>query len=222
MGGTGDGAVNSRKAGRGIGMLLALGLAAAGAAPADDYRAGLGAYHRGDVVAAMAALRPAASAGHAPSQALLAFILERADLVDDALALYRSAAAQDDPEAHAGLANLYLAGRGVAKDEKQAFAHFSKAADLGHAASIQVVADAYLGGQMGIGQTPADDARGVVALQRAAGIGHLPALEGLARAHRSGRFGLPVDPTQAAAWEVRAAELRRQRVARPVRPASAP
>jgi len=203
-------------------MLLALVLTGAGAAPADDHRAGWVAYQRGDVVAAMAALRPAAAAGHAASQALLAFILEHADFIDEAVALYRSAAVQDEPEAHAGLANLYLVGRGVAKDEKQALAHFSKAADLGHALSIQVVADAYLGGQMGVGQAPADDARAVVALRRAAEIGHLAAIEGLARAHRSGRFGLPLDASQAAAWDARAAEVRRQRVARPARPASAP
>lgn len=112
------------------------------AAPADDHQRGLLAYQRGDVVAAMAALRPAAKAGHAPSQSLLAFILDKADFVDEALALYRAAAAQNDAEGHAGLGNAYLGGRGVAKDEKQAMRHFSKAADLGHVASQAIVARA--------------------------------------------------------------------------------
>jgi TPR repeat protein len=115
---------------------------ASAAAPADDHQRGLAAYQRGDVVAAMAALRAAAKAGHAPSQSLLAFILDKADFVDESIALYRAAAEQNDAEGHAGLGNAYLSGRGVAKDEKQAMRHFSKAADLGHAASKAVVARA--------------------------------------------------------------------------------
>lgn len=110
------------------------------AAPADDHRRGLAAYQRGDVVAAMAALRPAARAGHAPSQVLLAFILDRGDFPDEAARLYREAAAQGDAEGHAGLANLLLTGRGIAKDEKAARAHFSAAATLGHAGAQQALA----------------------------------------------------------------------------------
>jgi TPR repeat protein len=73
---------------------------------------------------------------------MLAFILDKADFVDEATALYRAAAAQDDADGHAGLAHAYLTGRGVAKDEKLALQHFSKAADLGHAGSRAVVARA--------------------------------------------------------------------------------
>ncbi|HET9978626.1 MAG TPA: hypothetical protein VFQ20_14400 [Burkholderiaceae bacterium] len=120
-------------------VCLSLPMAAL-AAPADDHQRGMAAYQRGDVVAAMAALRAAAKAGHAPSQAMLGFILDKADFVDEALALYRAAAAQNDADGHAGLGNAYLAGRGIAKDEKQAMRHFSKAADLGHVASQAIVA----------------------------------------------------------------------------------
>jgi TPR repeat protein len=109
------------------GLLCSLGTAAA---PADDHQRGVQAYQRGDVVAAMAALRAAAKAGYAPAQSLLAFILEQADFTNEAARLYREAAAQGDVDAHTGLANLYLSGRGVAKDEKQAQWHFSKAAEL--------------------------------------------------------------------------------------------
>ena len=133
--------------------LLALALLGAAfdtrGAPADDHQRGLHAFRRGDVVAAIAALRPPAQAGHAPSQTLLAFILDGADLADEAARLYQAAAAQDDAEGHAGLANAYLTGRGVAKDEKRAWQHFSKAAELGHAASMEVVASAYAKGQFG-------------------------------------------------------------------------
>lgn len=133
---------------------LALGLAFAACdawgAPADDHQRGVQAYRRGDVVGAIAALRPPAQAGHAPAQTLLAFILDRADFSDEAARLYQAAAAQDDPEGHAGLANAYLTGRGIAKDEKRAWQHFSKAAELGHAASIEVVATAHAKGQFGL------------------------------------------------------------------------
>lgn len=132
-----------------VAVLLHGSVALAWAAPEDDHRRGLAAYHRGDVATAMAALRAPAKAGHAPSQSLLAFMLDRGDFVDEAAALYRQAAAQDDTEALYALANFHLIGRGVAKDEKQALALFSKAAELGHAASMQVIADAQAKGLAG-------------------------------------------------------------------------
>ena len=58
-----------------VAVLLQCSAARAVAAPEDDHRRGLEAYHRGDVATAMAALRAPAKAGHAPSQALLAFML---------------------------------------------------------------------------------------------------------------------------------------------------
>lgn len=134
-------------------------VAAAWAAPEDEHRSALQAYHRGDVASAMALLRGPARAGHAPSQSLLAFMLDRGDFVDEAAALYRQAAAQDDTEALYALGNLHLTGRGVAKDEKQALLHFSKAAELGHAASMQVMADAHAKGLMGLPPDAAQAAR---------------------------------------------------------------
>jgi TPR repeat protein len=178
------------------------------AAPEDDYARGRLAYQRGDVVGAMTALRAGAKAGHAPSMSMLAFILDRSDFIDEAFALYRDAAALDDADANAGLANAYLTGRGVAKDENAAFRHFSKAAELGNALSIEVVASAYLGGPLAK-VAPADDALAQAALKRAALRNHLPSVEALAQAHQSGRFGLPVDPQQAAIWQARAVELRK-------------
>ena len=143
-----------------VAMLLQCSVAAAWAAPEDDHRRGLEAYHRGDVAAAMSVLRAPAKAGHAPSQALLAFMLDRGDFVEEAAALYRQAAAQDDTDALYALANFHLTGRGVAKDEKQALALFSKAAELGHAASAQVLADARARGLMGLSAPPATSAKG--------------------------------------------------------------
>lgn len=180
------------------------------AAPDDDHRAGLQAYHRGDVVGALQALRPAAEAGHAPSQALLAFLLERADETDAAARWYRAAAAQGDVHGHAGLAQLLASGRGVAKDENAALAAFSKAAALGHRSSIETVATAWIQGRLG-----ADAARqpavAAQAIRRAAEGGHLPSAEALARAHREGLYGLPVDAAEAQRWTSLADGWRQER-----------
>lgn len=199
----------------------ALWLAAmtASAAPADDFQRGQLAYHRGDVVGAMGALRPAVQAGHAPSQSLLAFILDRADFSEEAFALYRQAAAQGDAEAQAGLANAYLSGRGVAKDEKQAALHFSKAADAGHAGAIDVLATAWLRGQLGL-DAASDPAGARAALQRAAERGHLPSAEALALAYQQGRYGLAINPSESARWQTTTQALRKQRAARPAATAS--
>lgn len=176
------------------------------------HRAGLQAYHRGDVVAAMAALRPAATAGHGPSQSLLAFLLERADETAEAARLYRMAAAQDDPEGHAGLALLLSTGRGLAKDEKAALTHFSKAAALGHRSSIDIVATAWARRQLGADPV-ARPAEALAALRRAAEGGHLPSVDELARAYTEGRYGLSPDAAEAARWAERAAKWRRERAA---------
>jgi TPR repeat protein len=200
-------------------LLLWAAFSAAQSAPQDDYLRGELAYHRGDVVGAMSALRPAAQVGHAPSQALLAFILDRADFVDEAARLYRDAAAQDNADGHAGLANAYLSGRGVAKDEKQAAAHFSKAADGGHAAAIDLVAVGWIKGQMGL-QASADPSAAQAALLRAADRGHLPSVVALAGAYQQGGYGLAADAAEAARWQTRAAELRRQRAPKPAPKAS--
>lgn len=198
----------------GGGALLALlAWTSATGAPADDHARGLKAYHRGDVVDAMAQLQPAARAGHAPSQALLAFILERSDYTEEAVALYRSAAAQGDADGHAGLASAYLSGRGIAKDEKQAVLHFSKAADAGHAASVEVLATAWLAGDMGL-DGRADPAAARTAVQRAAAQGHPPSAQALATAYQTGGLGLVPDAAEAARWQARVAELRQQRLAK--------
>lgn len=199
--------------------LSALGLAVCvhitQAAPDEGFLRGQRAYQRGDVVAAMSALREGARGGHAPSMTLLAFILDRSDFSEEAAALYRSAAEQGDAEAHAGLANFYLTGRGLAKDEKAAFAHFSKAADAGHALAIEVVANAHLKGPLAIWAAPE---AALAAVQRAALRDHLPSVEALAAAYRSGAMGLTADAGLAAQWQTRAIEIRRQRSTSSARP----
>jgi TPR repeat protein len=192
--------------------------AASLAAPIDEHQRGLLAFQRGDVAGAMAALRAPAQAGHAPSQSLLGFILDRADFAADAAAMWRQAAAQGDAEAHAGLANLYLTGRGLAKDEKLALHHFSEAALRGHAQAAEIVATAWLQAQWGA-DAQAQPATARAALLRAAEQGHLASADALGRAYAEGRYGLAPDAAQASSWQQRAAAWRRERAAAPVKPA---
>jgi TPR repeat protein len=182
------------------------------AEPADDHQRGLQAYQRGDVIAAMTALKVGAQAGHAASQNLLAFILDRADFPDEAAPLWQAAANQGDAEAHAGLANLYLTGRGIAKDEKRALQHFSEAAARGHGPSVEVVATAWLKGKLGA-DAAADPSTANAALLRAAERGHLPSADALAVAYRQGGYGLSPDAAKASEWQSRAATWRQQRTA---------
>jgi TPR repeat protein len=192
--------------------LFLLGTAAAD--PADEHKLGLKSFADGDVVGAIQQLRAPAKAGYAPSQVLLAFILMSADLSEEAVGYYRSAAAQDHPEGHAGLAAAYQVGRGIAKDEKLALQHFSKAADLGHPKSIEIMSDVYMSGGLGVGQAPAAD---VLAMVRRAAekVNHLPAIDALAEAYTSGRWGLAPDPALAAQWKAKGAEVRKQRAGAP-------
>jgi hypothetical protein len=191
-------------------LLLAALTGTAGATPQDDHQRGLQAYQRGDVAGAMSALRAPAKAGHAPSLSLLGFLLDRADFTAEAAALWQRAAAMGDAEAHAGLANLYLEGRGFAKDEKLALQHFSEAAVRGHAAAIEAVATAWLRGQLGA-DAAAQPEQALAAIVRAAEQGHLACADALAAAYRDGRYGLARDAGLAASWQARAAAWRAQR-----------
>lgn len=185
---------------------------AASADPAEAHRRGMQAYRRGDVVAAMSALRPAARAGHAPSQTMLAFILMQAGEDAEAARLYREAAAQGYAEGHYGYGGMLQVGRGVAKDEKAALEQFSKAAALGHGPAIELVATAWAARQMGA-DPAAQPAVARAAWLKAAEQGHLPSAELLAQAYRKGEYGLPVDEAQAKRWAEQARQWRQQRAA---------
>jgi len=117
---------------RALGVLLVWHACFAWAAPEDDFRAGSQAYRTGDVVQAMALLKRSADAGHAPSQSLLAYILDKAEFDEDAVAYYRKAAAQGDAEGEFGLGSMYAAGEGVKRDRAEARKWITRAAEKGH------------------------------------------------------------------------------------------
>lgn len=178
------------------------------AAPEDDYRAGLKFYQSGDVTSAMAQLRKASDAGHAPAQVLLADILDQAEMNEEAVSYYRKAAEQGHADGEYGLGNMYANGEGVKRDLMEARKWILRAAEKNHVRATNTLAQAYMGGGLGLDDKArgSDDARRWV--MRAADNSYLPALDYLAKAHRSGSMGFAVDLKQAETWEARANKIR--------------
>ena len=189
-------------------VLLLCQASAAWTAPEDDYRAGSQAYTTGDVVQAMALLRKSADAGHARSQSLLAYILDMSEANDEALAYYRKAVAQGDPEGEFALGSKYASGEGVKRDPVQARKLITSAAEKGNPSAIRLLAQAYIKGELGIDAAERGGADALRWVRRAADAGDAPALEQLANAYRTGAYGLAVDQKQAAALDLKVREAR--------------
>jgi TPR repeat protein len=199
---------NGVLAARILAVLLAASGCVAWAAPDDDFRAGSEAYRKGDVVQAMALLKKAADAGHAPSQALLAYILDKAEFNDEAVAYYRKAAEQGNADGEYGLGTMYAAGTGIKRDPAEARKWIVRAAEKGNAAAINSLAQAYIKGELGIDETARNGVEALRWVRRAADAGYLPALEHLASAYRTGTYGLAVDLKQAEALDAKVRAMR--------------
>ena len=118
--------------------LIALIVALAFVTPAwADFDAGIAAYRRGDMAAALREIRPLAEQGHVKAQIWLGVIHVRGDGVpqdsDEALKWFRLAADQGEAAAQHFLAVMYDKGISVPQDHGQAVKWFRKAADQGHA-----------------------------------------------------------------------------------------
>lgn len=196
--------MHGRRATRLPELLLAsvLGLSAPGAmaGPEDDFRDGSVAFQRGDVNTAVKALRRAGDAGHAPSLVLLGYIYEQGSLDADAVAVYRKAAALGYGDGEVALAGMVAAGKGTKADPKEAIRLYESAAQRGNATAINVLAQAYISGTMGLTPGQRNDAKAVEALRRAAEGGYTPAAAALARAYETGDYGLAPDAAAAARW----------------------
>lgn len=184
-----------------LALLFLLAAGAASAASEEDYRAGAAAFRSGDVVRAMALLRKSADAGHAPSQSLLAYILDKAEFNEEAVAYYRKAAAQSDAEGEFGLGSMYAAGEGTARDLGEARKWITRAAEKGHEPAVKVIALAYIKGGLGVTEAERGTAEALRWIRRAADAGDVPAMEELATAYRTGAYGLTIDQKQAQAIE---------------------
>lgn len=158
-------------------FLLAVLVGTASAGPEEDYELGFAAYRRDDLMTAISHLRAAADQGHAPSQALLGYILDRAEENEAAYELYEQAARQGNADGMYGLGTLYLNGEGVERSNEQTVRWFASAAEAGHDVAAMALATAYLEGSIGL--APSRE-RAVAWLELAAGRGYEPAKERLA------------------------------------------
>lgn len=182
-------------------LALALAFAAAAATPEEDFRVGEKAYFAGDVIGAMSALRRAAEKDHAPAQALLAEILDRAEFNEEALAWYRKSADQGHAPAELGLGTMYLAGEGVKADPEQGLFWLTRAAERGHAPAIIALAHALM-------SSPPENLSEetlLLWLTRAAELDYVPAMERLGAAGGE----------KAEYWAERAAEVKKRQAGSP-------
>jgi TPR repeat protein len=193
-----------------LSLALSAACGAALAAPADDHREGERAYRQGDLVTAAESLRRAADAGHAPSQVLLANILDQAEYDAEALAWYRKAAAQGNADGEFGVGAMYLSGEGVARDLAEAYRWLLLAAERGHELATIAIANSYLRAARGELASSPDPARAAEWLRKAAAFDSLAALDALAEAYRAGNFGLTPDAARASEYAARAAAIRRK------------
>lgn len=172
------------------------------------YEAGSKAYKQGDVAGAMTMLKPAADAGHAPSQALLGFILDKSLFYDDAVAYYRKSADQGNAEGLYGLGVMYSEGSGVKKDLIEARRLITSAAEKGQKEAVNVIAQAYINGGLGLDEAARKGPEALLWIKRSADNNDLPAIDALAAAYTSGLYGLTPDPKKAEVLIAKANKLR--------------
>lgn len=172
------------------------------AGPNEDYQAAFKSYQDGDVVGAMPGLRKAANAGYAKAQVLLAELLDRAEIDEEAVDYYHKAAMQGDADGMFGYGVMLAAGEGIKKDAGEGRRWILKAADNGHLQAINVIAQAYLKADLGLVDRDRNSSEALRWVELAAKNDYLPALDALAEAYRTG-VGLPVAVNDGLAAEYR-------------------
>ena len=167
------------------------------ATPDDDYRDGKKFLDRGDLIDAMPFLKKAADAGHAPAQALYAYILDKSESDDEAVAYYKKAIAQGNADAQFGLAGMLMGAEGVPADIPEGRRLFLLAAEQGHEQATIVLSLAYMNGGLELTDAERKGPDAIKWIKRAAEFKHVPSMERLAAAYRAGEFGLTVNPAEA-------------------------
>jgi len=119
-----------------------------------DVQAGIDAYDRGDLMAAMSHYGKAADAGSALAQARLAWIHDLSEDNAAAVEWYRASAEQGHPDGQYGLGEMYAKGEGVEKNPNEALLWFTRAAENGHAQAQRVLISAYENGLLGLTADP--------------------------------------------------------------------
>jgi len=136
-------------------LLLTLSLGLCVPAMADDtsieadVQAGIDAYDRGDLMAALSHYSKAAEAGSALAQARLAWIHDLSEENEAAVKWYRASADQGHPDGQYGLGEMYAKGEGVEEDLDEAVLWFTRAAENGNLRAQRVLISAYENGVLG-------------------------------------------------------------------------
>ena len=129
----------------GIALILSLHAALLSA---QDIRAALDAYSRGDYAQALSEGRPLAEQGHAVAQGLLGMMYEYGYGVPkdyrEALHWYRKAAEQGMAPAQFSMGEAYSLGREVTKDDRQAVQWYRRSAEQNYAAAQLKLGAAYV------------------------------------------------------------------------------
>lgn len=160
------------------------------------------AFQKQDFAAAVSKLKPAAEAGNAEAQAMLAQMYANGtqglpqDFVK-ALMWNEKAAAQGNARAHLNIGLMYRGGAGVPKDSPKAFAEITKAAEMG-----DMKASRYLGLYAA---EAGDFAKAATFYQEGAARGDITSQFYLGRAYEMGK-GVPQDYGLALQWYTTSAE----------------
>ena len=120
-----------------------------------DVQAGIDAYDRGDLMAALTHYGKAADAGSALAQARLAWIYDLSEENAAAVEWYQASADQGHPDGQYGLGEMYAKGEGVEMNPDEALLWFTRAAENGHAQAQRVLVSAYENGLLGLTADPA-------------------------------------------------------------------
>lgn len=131
-------------------VLCALQLSTAVAGPAEETELAEKEFARGDLVLSMTLWRKAAQQGHAPAQARLGDILDKAEEDVEAVEWYLKAALQGNASAQYGLGQMYVKGEGVKKDLEQARVYILRAAEQDYLVAVTLMMEAYRNGGLGL------------------------------------------------------------------------
>lgn len=159
-----------------------------------------------DAMTAMSYLRQAAEQGHAPSQARLAWLLDGAELNEEAVSLYRLAADNGNAEGQYGLATMYSKGEGVERDSDKFLELVRLSAGQSYGPAMSAMSNIY---EQGLHGQPQDATKAMQWVQRGVELHQVWALARMEKAYRFGELGLSVDPDQAEQY----AQKRRQATA---------
>ena len=178
------------------------------AGPVEDYESGKKAFRAGDIVGSMAPLKRASEAGHAAAQALYGQILDRSELDEEAIEWYRKSAEQNDPDGQFGLGSMLASGEGGKRDVVAARKWIERSAEQGHVQAINLLAQSYINGQLGLTEEERSGPRALAVLKKAADLDFLPAMDALAQAYATGSYGAVPDPGLSETYAKKAREKR--------------